>query len=157
MSEDPALGRFPVRLEIPVAWGDMDALGHVNNTVYLRWFESGRIAYFDRLAGLTERMIREGKGPILARQEIDYRLALAYPDRALVETTVVSFGRTSFRMGFRIRSAAKGGALAAEGAGIGVLVRYATGEKFEVDDDMRAAIRALEATAPTAPTAPPPA
>ncbi|MFO0573679.1 MAG: thioesterase family protein [Polyangia bacterium] len=39
-----------VSLRIVVAWGDMDALGHVNNTVYLRWFESARIAWWERIA-----------------------------------------------------------------------------------------------------------
>jgi len=143
---DPALSRYPVRIEVPVAWGDMDALGHVNNTVYLRWFESGRIAYFDRLAGLTARMAKEGRGPILARQEIDYKFPLTYPDKVTVETTVASFGRTSFRMAFRIRSAAKGGAVAAEGAGVGVLVHYASGAKFEMDEAMKADVLALEAS-----------
>lgn len=145
---DPALGRYPVRVEVPVAWGDMDALGHVNNTVYLRWFETGRIAYFDRLAGLTARMASEGRGPILARQECDYRLPLSYPDTVTVEVTISSFGRTSFTMEFRIRSAAKGGAVAAQGKGVAVLVHYATGEKVPLGDDLRAAVAALEAQAP---------
>jgi acyl-CoA thioester hydrolase len=42
---------FPVSLTIPVLWGDMDALRHVNNTRYFTWFEAVRIAYFDRLRG----------------------------------------------------------------------------------------------------------
>ncbi len=37
-----ALGKWPVTVELPVQWGDMDAFGHVNNAVYLRWFESRR-------------------------------------------------------------------------------------------------------------------
>jgi acyl-CoA thioester hydrolase len=37
------LGRYPVSLELPVLWGDMDALGHVNNAVYARWLEQARI------------------------------------------------------------------------------------------------------------------
>ncbi len=43
------LSEFPVVLEIPVAWGDMDAMLHVNNTVYLRWFECARMEYFSRI------------------------------------------------------------------------------------------------------------
>lgn len=43
------LAGFPVVIEIPVQWGDQDAFGHVNNTVYLRWLESGRIAYMTRI------------------------------------------------------------------------------------------------------------
>ena len=37
---------YPVVIETPVAWGEMDAYGHVNNIVYFRYFESARIAYF---------------------------------------------------------------------------------------------------------------
>ena len=54
---------YPVQLEIPVAWGDMDAFGHVNNTVYLRWFESARIAFFERISIRASRP--EKVGPIL--------------------------------------------------------------------------------------------
>ena len=47
MTSDELLGDFPVCVREPVIWGDMDAFGHVNNIVYLRYFESARIAYFD--------------------------------------------------------------------------------------------------------------
>ncbi|HLP84719.1 MAG TPA: acyl-CoA thioesterase, partial [Phycisphaerales bacterium] len=39
-----------VTIEIPVAWGEMDALGHVNNVVYFRYLESSRIAFIRSLA-----------------------------------------------------------------------------------------------------------
>ena len=35
--------------KIPVRWGDMDAMGHVNNTVYFRYMEQARIAWFEAL------------------------------------------------------------------------------------------------------------
>lgn len=41
------LAGFPVRVDIPVAWGEMDAFGHVNNVVYFRYFESARIDSYD--------------------------------------------------------------------------------------------------------------
>ena len=43
------LESFQVQVEIPVQWGDMDAAGHVNNVTYLRWCESARIAYFEKV------------------------------------------------------------------------------------------------------------
>ena len=43
------LEQFPIVLSQNVIWADMDAYGHVNNTVYLRYFEDGRVAYFDRI------------------------------------------------------------------------------------------------------------
>lgn len=141
-TEDAA--RFPVTVEIPVAWGDMDAFGHVNNAVYLRWFETARIAYFER-TGLIERMKREGVGPILARATVDFRLPLRYPDTVRAAARVASFGKTSFVMSYRVTSAANAGATAAEGEGVVVLVDYANGGKVALDDATRRAIEAVEA------------
>ncbi len=43
------LKAHPVVIETPVAWGEMDSLQHVNNIIYFRYFESARMAYFNRL------------------------------------------------------------------------------------------------------------
>jgi len=40
---------YPIVMDIPVAWGEMDSLQHVNNIVYFRYFESVRMAFFDRI------------------------------------------------------------------------------------------------------------
>jgi acyl-CoA thioesterase FadM len=48
------LAGYPVVIEIPVAWGEMDAFQHVNNVAYIRYFESGRIAYFERQPMMEE-------------------------------------------------------------------------------------------------------
>lgn len=143
MSDD-LLERWPVSIQVPVAWGDMDAFAHVNNTVYLRWFESARIAYFER-TGLIERMQREQVGPILARTTIDYRVPLTYPDRVQVQATVSRLGTSSFTMKYRVRSEAKK-AIAAEGEGVIVLIDYRSGGKVALDEQVRRAIQALEAT-----------
>ena len=45
----PDAALFRVKVDMDVRWGDMDALGHVNNARYLTFFETGRIAYFERL------------------------------------------------------------------------------------------------------------
>lgn len=140
-----SLGRWPVRLEIPLAWGEMDAFGHANNTVYLRWFESARIAYLDR-AGLLAR-VADGVMPVLARVTLDYRLPLVYPDTVEAATTVTRLGNSSFTMGFRLVSRARG-ALAAEGEGVVVLVDARRQVSVPLDADLRRRIETLEAGAP---------
>jgi acyl-CoA thioester hydrolase len=150
-SSAPAPVRWPVAVEIPVAWGDMDAFSHVNNTVYLRWFETARIAYFER-TGVIDRMKREGVGPILARATVDFRLPLRYPDTVRAAARVSRFGTTSFVMNYRVTSAAHEGATAAEGEGVIVLVDYAKGGKVAIDDATRRAIEALEAGATGVPS-----
>jgi acyl-CoA thioester hydrolase len=144
------VNRWPVTVELPVQWGDMDSFAHVNNVVYLRWFESARIAYFER-AGILERMATERVGPILARQTIDYRLPLQYPDTLRVATTVIKLGKTSFTMGLRMRSRAQGRAIAAEGESVVVMMDYRAGRKVQLWEELRRRIGELEASAPETP------
>ena len=74
MADDP-LAAYPVRIAVPVAWGEMDAMGHVNNVVYLRYFESVRMVYLERI-GLMAHMQEHGVGPILAETRCRFRLPL---------------------------------------------------------------------------------
>ena len=59
------LSRYPVVITFPVHWGDMDAFRHVNNIHYLKYWESARIRYFERI-GIFEELERSHVGPILA-------------------------------------------------------------------------------------------
>ena len=68
-SPPAALAGFPVVVSWPVQWGDQDAFGHVNNTIYFRWFESGRIAYLKRL-GLDNAMFRHRTWPDPRRDQL---------------------------------------------------------------------------------------
>ena len=43
------IGDYPVTIELPIVWGDMDAFQHVNNIVYFKHFESARISYFEKI------------------------------------------------------------------------------------------------------------
>ena len=74
-----ALADCPIVVAIPVAWGDMDAFQHVNNAVYLRWFETARIAAFDA-TGLNAHMAATQVGPILAETRVRYRRPVSFPD-----------------------------------------------------------------------------
>lgn len=72
------LKEFPVVIEIPVQWGEMDAAKHVNNAVYIRWGESARIAYFDKME--LDSSFTEQIGPILGWQDCKYIFPVTYPD-----------------------------------------------------------------------------
>ena len=140
---DVPLGRYPVSVSIPVAWGEMDAFQHVNNVVYARWLETARMVYLERI-GLVDRMRDEGVGPILAKTVIDYRRPLRYPDTVHVSATISRIGGSSFTMTFRIRSDALG-ADVASGEQVMVVYDYRVGATARVDDRLRGAIAAVEA------------
>ncbi len=141
-----ALGRYPVSTTIAVAWGEMDAFQHVNNVAYARWIETGRIAYFGRI-GFLERMKAEGVGPILARLTIDYRRPVTFPDTVRVDVTTTKIGRSSLTLAYRVWSEAQQ-AEVVTAEDVIVVMDYRAARTTPVDDALRSAIGALEASAP---------
>jgi acyl-CoA thioester hydrolase len=133
---------FPLVIVLPVQWGDMDAFAHVNNTVYLRWFESARIAYGARI-GLWEMKARENIGPIMASISCDYRRPITFPDTVHIGARINRIGRSSMTMDHRIISEAAG-ATAAEGTSTLVIFDYNTQKSHPVPDTVRQAIAAIE-------------
>ena len=133
---------FPVRLVLSVQWGEMDAYGHVNNTVYFRWFESARMAYFARL-GWPEVERATGVGPILHSTRARFRAPLEWPDEVEVTTRAVEVGEDRFTMLYEIRSRALG-RVAAEGEGLIVAFDYRSKRKAALPLAVRERLAALE-------------
>ena len=125
-----------VTMRIDVAWGDMDALAHVNNTVFLRWFESARILWWERL-GFSERPHAAGIGPILARTAIDYRRPVTYPDTIEICVKTLRVGGKSATLGYQVRSSTQGGAVVAEGETVLVLFDYGRQTTVPIDQELR--------------------
>lgn len=132
---------LPIEVRIPVQWGDLDALGHVNNTVYFRWFETARIALFEAV-GLDNKG-QPTVGPILAHTSCTFREPLGYPDTVLARAGVTKVGNTSFVMRYEVARAAAPEGLVAEGEGVIVLVDYGTGEKVPIAGALREALVGL--------------
>ncbi|MBJ29327.1 MAG: thioesterase [Euryarchaeota archaeon] len=140
---DQPLGNWPISMEITVQWGDMDALNHVNHTVFLTWMETARMAYFDE-CGMMDILESENIGPILAAIKADFLLPVVYPDTVVVQTTITRLGNSSFDMDYKITSTDRGGGLVATGSASGVLCDYSTGKSTPISDSLRSRIIALE-------------
>jgi len=91
------LAAYPFTLTLRVAWGDMDAYQHVNNTLYFRYFESARIAYMDQLA-VAGFMSNRGIGPILHSINCRFRLPVTYPDTVVIGVRVTEIAEDRFIM-----------------------------------------------------------
>ncbi|MBS2033673.1 acyl-CoA thioesterase [bacterium] len=138
--------RFPVGVEQEVAWGEQDKLGHVNNTVYFRYFENARIAQFARLGlGLPEPG-QVGEGPILASTTCDFLKPLQFPDRVRTEIGISRLGRSSFIQQYRIFSLTQQDYVA-KGTSVSVYYDYAAGKSAPIPDRLRQAIIELEKSA----------
>ncbi len=136
------LADFPVVIDWPVQWGDMDAFQHVNNTVFFRWFESARIAYTTRL-GLKALKVQENIGPILAAIACDYRRPVTFPDTVVIGSRVTRIGRSSFDMEHALVSVAQG-AIAAESRSTIVVFDYNANTPVPVPDQLRDAMSTIE-------------
>ena len=87
-------------MRMPIRWGDMDAMGHVNNTVYFRYIEQARISWFDEIACAPNS---EGEGPVIVNAHCTFLKQLKYPGEIEVTTLVGPPGRSSFEMHHEIR------------------------------------------------------
>jgi len=90
---------YRLTVEVPVRFRDIDALGHVNNAVYLTYLENARIEYCGRVFGM--RKVAEIDF-VIARVEIDYRGASYVGETLVVGVRVSSLGGASFEMEYRV-------------------------------------------------------
>jgi acyl-CoA thioester hydrolase len=138
------LAPYPIVIEIPVAWGEMDAFQHVNNVIYLRYFESARIAYFERLDLMGYRD-QTGIGPILAAVQCQFKIPLTYPDTVSVGTRVSNIGADRFTMEFCVVSH-RHQRIAAQGDGVIVSFNYRENRKAALPEPWQQRISELEST-----------
>ena len=99
---------------IPVRWGDMDALGHVNNTVYFRYAEQARIEWLESL-GFTDMVDVDG-GPVIINASCTFLKPIVYPATVEVDILIGEPGRSSMPTYFEIRCTGDDATLYAEGA-----------------------------------------
>lgn len=133
---------FPVICSLPVQWGDQDAFAHVNNTTYIRWFESSRFAYGTE-SGMSQLYEAQKIGPILAHVSCNYRRQLVFPDTVHIGARITKIGRTSMLMEHRIVSESLK-AVAAEGDSTIVMFDYDAQKPVPVSTALRKTLAALE-------------
>jgi acyl-CoA thioester hydrolase len=136
------ISAYPVVIEIPIAWGDMDAFQHVNNIVYFKHFESARISYFENI-NFFEFINKTGIGPILASTQCRYKIPLTYPDHVTVGAKVETIEKDRFIMKYAVISH-KFKKIAALGEGVLVTFDYQNNKKALIPDEIRKRIIDLE-------------
>ncbi len=136
------LADYPVILTLPIQWGDQDAFGHVNNTIFIRWFESARIAYFDQL-GIEKTLTQLRLAPILASVSCNFRRQVTFPDKISVGARITRLGRSSLSMQHAILSQSLG-QIAAEGDSTVVIFDYKANRSQAIPDAVRELIEQAE-------------
>src|SRR3990172_5102417 len=140
---------FRFRVPIEVRFRDTDAMGHVNNAVYLTYFEQARAGYYRAVTGRSFEGIEENpESIILAHATVDFRSPAFFGERLIAECRATWTGRSSFGLAYRITAADDSprgaGRLVAEGETIQVMFDYATQRPVRIPDELLAQMAAFE-------------
>ena len=122
-----------------VRFGDLDAMRHLNNVVFLRYFETARIAFIGELLPEHDptHPERDPTGLIFAECHIRYRSPVLFDEVVAIECSVGEIRRSAFEVRFTMRV---GDRLAAEGSGWLVAYDYGAGSAKPLPGDLRAAL-----------------
>ncbi|HCX32862.1 MAG TPA: thioesterase [Rhodocyclaceae bacterium] len=125
---------------IPIRWGDMDAMGHVNNTAYFRYMEQARVEWFEAL-GYFVRPAQQSI--VIANASCTFRIPLSYPGIVEVRMYALAPGRSSVTSHYELRREGEPG-LIAEGAARIVWIDGASGRPIPMPGKVRALIAVRE-------------
>ena len=134
----PEAKKLTLEMVIPIRWGDMDAMGHVNNTLYFRYLEIVRIEWLQQVAGAPDPA---GEGPVIVNTFCNFLRQLKYPGDVLAKHYVSDPGRTSFMAWVTLERQDEPGDFYATGGAKTVWVNYRDGKSVRLPESVRALLR----------------
>ncbi|HUK05952.1 MAG TPA: thioesterase family protein [Burkholderiales bacterium] len=129
---------------MPIRWGDMDAMGHVNNTVYFRFMEQARISWFNAL--VPERDAWRSTGIVIVNASCNYKRPITYPGTVEARLYVGAPGGSSVPTFYELL-VDDDPVPYADGAAVVVFVSMKTQKPVRISDDMRARLLRAKAAA----------
>jgi len=121
---------------IPIRWGDMDAMGHVNNTVYFRYMEQARIGWFDALVPAQEAW--KDTGIVIANASCNFKRALNYPGTVEVRLSIEPPGGSSVGTFYELKM---DDTLYADGAAVVVFIGMQSQKPVRIPERIRALLQ----------------
>lgn len=132
--EIPADKKLVYETRIPMRWGDMDAMGHVNNAVYFRYLEIVRV---DWLASLGAAPNPAGEGPVIVNAFCNFYKQLEYPGELLARHYVSNPGRSSFDTWITLERVDQPGLIHAAGGATTVWMNFPAQRSAPLPDWLR--------------------
>ncbi|WP_174874217.1 acyl-CoA thioesterase [Vogesella oryzae] len=131
-------------ITISMRWGDMDAVGHLNNTYYFRYMEQIRVEWLDA-AGFP--IDPSGIGPVLGATSCTYKRELTYPATVAITIEVEKVGRSSLKLRHHFYKQGDPDTIYAVGEATLVWVDYQAGKSVSIPEPLRERLRAAGAEA----------
>jgi acyl-CoA thioester hydrolase len=132
--EIPEQKRLVHQMLIPIRWGDMDAMSHVNNTIYFRYLETCRIDWLHSIGCAPDP---RGEGPVIANAFCNFYQQLEYPGEVLVKMYVSDPGRTTFETWGTMELNSQPGVIYAAGGATTIWVDFPSKKAKPLPDWMR--------------------
>jgi acyl-CoA thioester hydrolase len=132
--EIPAKKKLVHEMRIPIRWGDMDGMNHVNNTVYFRYLEIARIEWMRSIGCQPDP---NGEGPVIVNAFCNFYKQLEYPGDVLLKMYVSSPGRSSFESWGTMERADDPGVIYADGGATTVWVNFPAQKSAPMPDSIR--------------------
>jgi len=132
--ELPEHKKFVHEMVIPVRWGDMDAMGHVNNTVYFRYLETVRIDWFIKLGCDPSP---KGEGPVIVNAFCNFYKQIEFPGDVLAKLYVSDPGRTTFESWITLERTDQPGVIYSAGGATTIWVDFPQQKAVILPDWMR--------------------
>lgn len=123
--------------EIAVRWGDMDAYGHVNNALYMRYLEEARVQF---LASIGADMRGNGTDPVIINVGCTFLRPVSYPATVIIKSYVGEIGRSSFMVWYEVSTTDNPDQLCSEGYSKVVWMDHQTGRSVPLPEMIRNAI-----------------
>jgi acyl-CoA thioester hydrolase len=133
--EVPADKKLTHEMVIPIRWGDMDAMGHVNNTIYFRYLEIARLEWLFRIGGPPDP---QGTGPVIVNAFCNFLRQLEFPGDILAKHYVANPGRSSFDTYITLERTDRPGVIHAEGGSKTVWTDFKAQKSVPLPDWVRA-------------------
>lgn len=122
---------------IAVRWGDMDAMGHVNNATYFRYMETARIDWFRSIGCVPDA---QGEGPVIVNAFCNFYRQFEYPDEVVLKMYVSDPGRTTFESWATMEKVAEPGVVCAAGGATTIWVNFPQQKAVGLPDWIRAIV-----------------
>ncbi len=129
--------KFTHEMRIPIRWGDMDAMGHVNNTIYFRYLEIVRLEWLYAVGGKPDP---GGSGPVIVNAFCNFIRQLEFPGDILARHYVSNAGRSSFDTWITLERSDSPGLIYAEGGATTVWTDFKAQKSIPLPDWMRALV-----------------
>ena len=132
--EVPAHKKLVYEMQIPIRWGDMDAMGHLNNGSYFRYMEIIRIDWCHSINAMPNA---KGEGPVIVNAFCNFYKQLEYPGDLRVKMYVSDPCRTTFESWCTMERSDRPGVICAEGGATTMWVDFPAQKSRPLPDFMR--------------------